>query len=196
MLWVQGRYEEGFRILEEIKAIAERLCDDERLAQIHYTFGWYHYDKLELDRALEHHQKCFNLCQRLGRLETMRRVYWGLGQSCRALSKDVSVRRSKAIEFHQEGLRLGEVAEPVHFYDVHNAHFLWLIYLFQLGDWATAMCYLERAEAMARRLPESLHMTLIMGWTRPLYRVDSMSIARRTAKRSYRRRHGHQRRHT
>jgi tetratricopeptide (TPR) repeat protein len=33
----------------------------------------------------------------------------------------------------------------------------------QLGDWATAMRYLERAEAMARRLPESLHVALIMG---------------------------------
>jgi tetratricopeptide (TPR) repeat protein len=163
MLWVQGRYEEGFRILEEIKAIAEQLCDDERLAEIHYIFGWYHYDKLELDRAFGHHQECFSLCQRLGRLETMRQVYWGLGQSCRAISKDVSVRRAKAIEFHQEGLRLGEAAESANFYDVHNAHFLWLIYLFQLGDWAKAMRYLERAEAIARKLPETLHVTLIMG---------------------------------
>jgi len=163
MLWVQGRYEEGFRILEKIQAIAERLRDDDRLAQIHYTFGWYFYDKLELDRAFEHHQECFRLCQRLGHPETMRHVYWGLGQSCRALSEDVSVRRARAIEFHQEGLRLGEGAESAKFFDVHNAHFLWLIYLLQLGDWATAMRYLERAEAMARRLPESLHVALIMG---------------------------------
>jgi tetratricopeptide (TPR) repeat protein len=93
----------------------------------------------------------------------MRRVYWGLGQSCRALSEDVSERRAKAIDFHQEGLRLGEASESVRFFDVHNAHFLWLIYLFQLGDWTTAMRFLERAEAMARRLPESLHVALMMG---------------------------------
>jgi class 3 adenylate cyclase/tetratricopeptide (TPR) repeat protein len=163
MVWVHGHYEEGFRILEEIQVIAERLCDEERLAQIHFIFGWYRYDKLALDRAFEHHQECFRLCQRLGLLETMRRVYWGLGQSCRALSEDVSVRRAKAIEFYQEGLRLGEAAESAQFYDVHNAHFLWLTYLYQLGDWATAMRYLERAEAMARRLPETLHVALMMG---------------------------------
>jgi class 3 adenylate cyclase/tetratricopeptide (TPR) repeat protein len=163
MVWVQGRYEEGFHILEEIQTIAERLRDDERLAQIHYITGWYLYDKLDLDRAFEHQQKCFRLCQRLGRFGAMRRVYWGLGQSCRTLSADVGERRKKAIEFHHEGLRLGEAAESAQFYDIHNAHFLWLIYLFQLGDWTTAMRCLDRAEAMARKLPETLHLALMMG---------------------------------
>jgi len=83
----------------------------------------------------------------------MRRVYWGLGHSCRASSEDVSERRAKAIAYHQAGLRLTQVAESTEFYDVHDAHFRWLIYLFQLGDWTTAMAYLEHAEAMARRLP-------------------------------------------
>ena len=124
MIWVQGRYEEGLRILEEIQAIAERLRDDERLAQIHFISGWFLYDQLELDRAFEHQQECFRLCQRLGNLETMRRVYWGLGQSCRALSDDIGDRRAKAIEFHHAGLRLGEAAESAQFFDVHNAHFL------------------------------------------------------------------------
>jgi tetratricopeptide (TPR) repeat protein len=93
----------------------------------------------------------------------MRRVYWGLAHSCRVLSEDVNERRAKAIEYHQAGLRLAEEAESVEFFDVHNAQFLWLIYLFQLGDWTTAMHYLERAEAMARKLPESLHVALMMG---------------------------------
>jgi tetratricopeptide (TPR) repeat protein len=163
MIWVQGRYEEGLRILEEIQAIAERLHDNQRLAQIHFISGWLLYDQLELDRAFEHQQECLRLCQRSGSLETMRRVYWGLGQSCRALSGDIGDRRAKAIEFHHAGLRLGEAAESAQFHDVHNAHFLWLIHLFQLGDWTTAIRYLERAEAMACKLPESLHVALIMG---------------------------------
>jgi tetratricopeptide (TPR) repeat protein len=93
----------------------------------------------------------------------MRRVYWGLAQSCRGSSQDVSERRAKAIAYHQAGLRLAERAALPEFFDVHNAQFLWLIYLFQLGDWTTAMGYLDRAEAMARRLPESLHLALILG---------------------------------
>ena len=93
----------------------------------------------------------------------MRRVYWGLGQSCRASSKDVNERRATAIAYHQAGLRLAEGADSTEFFDVHNAHFLWLIYLFQLGDWTTAMDYLERAEAAARKLPESLHVALMLG---------------------------------
>ena len=100
MIWVQGRYEEGLRILEEIQAIAERLRDDQRLAQIHFISGWLLYDQLELDRAFEHQQECFRLCQQLGRLETMRRVYWGLGHSCRALSGTSAIdaqRRSSSI---------------------------------------------------------------------------------------------------
>jgi tetratricopeptide (TPR) repeat protein len=133
MIWVQGRYEEGLRILEEIQAIAERLRDDQRLAQIHFISGWLLYDLLELDRAFEHQQECFRLSQQLGCLETMRRVYWGLGHSCRALSGDIGDRRAKAIEFHHAGLRLGEAAESAQFFDVHNAQFLWLIYLFSIG---------------------------------------------------------------
>jgi tetratricopeptide (TPR) repeat protein len=93
----------------------------------------------------------------------MRRVYWGLAQSCRASSEKVSERRAKAIAYHEAGLRLADGAGSAEFFDVHNAHFLWLIYLFQLGDWTTAMGYLERGEAMARRLPESLHVALMLG---------------------------------
>ena len=104
MIWVQGGYEEGLRILEEIQAIAERLHDNQRLAQIHFISGWLLYDQLELDRAFEHQQECFRLCQRSGCLETMRRVYWGLGHSCRTLSGDIGDRRAKAIEFHHAGL--------------------------------------------------------------------------------------------
>jgi predicted ATPase len=163
MLWVQGRYEQALGGLQEAQAIAERLHDDERLAHIHFRSGWFLYDQLELDRAFGHQQECFRLCQHLDCLQSMRRVYWGLGHSCRVLSEDVSARRAKAIDYHEAGLRLAEVAESVEFFDVHNAQFLWLIYLFQLGDWTTAMRYLERAEAMARKLPESLHVALMMG---------------------------------
>jgi tetratricopeptide (TPR) repeat protein len=163
MVWVQGRYEQALGVLQEAQSIAERLHDDERLAHVHFRSGWFLYDQLELDRAFEHQQACLRLCEHRGCLQSMRRVYWGLGQSCRASSEDVSKRRANAITYHQVGLRLGEGAESVEFFDVHNAHFLWLIYLFQLGDWTTAMDYLERAEAMARRLPESLHLALMMG---------------------------------
>jgi tetratricopeptide (TPR) repeat protein len=93
----------------------------------------------------------------------MRRVYWGLGNSCRAVSDDVGDRRARAIAFHEDGLRRAEAVEAPQFFDVHNAHFLWLIHLFQRGDWATAMRCLERAEALARTLPESLHLALISG---------------------------------
>jgi hypothetical protein len=72
-------------------------------------------------------------------------------------------RTSAAIEFHHAGLRLGEGAESAQFHDVHNTHFLWLIYVFQLGDWNTAMGYLDRAEAMAHRFPETLHVALMKG---------------------------------
>jgi class 3 adenylate cyclase/tetratricopeptide (TPR) repeat protein len=163
LVWMQGRYDEGYHILEETQTLAERLHDSERLAQIHFRFGWYLYDQLELDRAFQHQQDCFELCQRLGRVATMRRVYWGLGNSCRAISADVAVRRAKAIEFHEEGLRLGEAVASPQFFDVHNGHFLWLIHLFQLGESATALRYLERAEALARKLPESLHLALMTG---------------------------------
>jgi class 3 adenylate cyclase/tetratricopeptide (TPR) repeat protein len=163
MLWVQGRYEQALSGLQEAQAIAERLHDEERLAHIHFRSGWFLYDQLELDRAFGHQQECFRLCKHLDCLQSMRRVYWGLGHSCRVLSEDVSERRAKAIEYHEAGLRLAEVAESVEFFDVHNAQFLWLIYLFQMGDWTTAMRYLERAEAMARKLPESLHLALMMG---------------------------------
>jgi len=118
---------------------------------------------MDFDRAFEHQQACLDLCERLGCLQSMRRVYWGLGQSCRASAEDISERRAKVIAYHEAGLRLAEGVDSAEFYDVHNAHFLWLIYLYQLGDWTTAMGYLERAEAMARRLPESLHVALMMG---------------------------------
>jgi tetratricopeptide (TPR) repeat protein len=163
MMWVQGQYQQAFGVLQEVQSIAERLRDDERLAHIHFRSGWFLYDQLELDRAFEHQQACLRLCERRGCLQSMRRVYWGLGHSCRAFSEDISERRAKSIAYHQAGLRLAEGAESAEFFDVHNAHFLWLIYLFQLGDWTTAMRYLERAEAMARRLPESLHVALMMG---------------------------------
>jgi class 3 adenylate cyclase/tetratricopeptide (TPR) repeat protein len=163
MQWFRGRYEQALAILQEIQRLAEHLQDDGRLAQIHFTSGWLLYDQVELDRAHEHNQECLRLCERLGCLQSMRRVYWGLGRSCRASSEDVSERRAKAIAYHEAGLRLAEQATSAEFFDVHNAQFLWLIYLFQLGDWPTAMRYLERAEAMARKLPESLHVALIMG---------------------------------
>jgi tetratricopeptide (TPR) repeat protein len=162
MMWVQGQYQQAFGVLQEVQSIAERLRDDERLAHIHFRSGWFLYDQLELDRAFEHQQACLRLCERRGCLQSMRRVYWGLGHSCRAFSEDISERRAKSIAYHQAGLRLAEGAESAEFFDVHNAHFLWLIYLFQLGDWTTAMRYLERAEAIARRLPESLHVALMM----------------------------------
>ena len=163
MLWFRGRYEQALSGLQEAQAIAERLHDDERLGHVHFRSGWLLYDELELERAFNHHQECLRLCERLGCLQSMRRVYWGLAQSCRGSSQDVSERRAKAIAYHEAGLRLAEGAEPTEFFDVHNAQFLWLIHLFQLGDWTTAMGYLERAEAMARRLPESLHLALIKG---------------------------------
>ena len=163
MLWFRGRYEQALSGLQEAQAIADRLYDDERLAQVHFRSGWLLYDQLELDRAFNHQQECLRRCQRLGCLQSMRRVYWGLGNSCRVSSEDVGERRTKAIAYHEAGLRLAEGAETAEFYDVHNAQFLWLIYLFQLGDWTTAMRYLERAEAMARRLPESLHLALMLG---------------------------------
>src|SRR5262249_10185402 len=163
MLWVQGRYEQALGGLQEVQDIAERLHDEERLANIHFRSGWFLYDQMDFDRAFEHQQACLCLCERLGCLQSMRRVYWGLGQSCRASAEDISERRAKVIAYHEAGLRLAEGVDSAEFYDVHNAHFLWLIYLYQLGDWTTAMGYLERAEAMARRLPESLHVALMMG---------------------------------
>ena len=163
MLWFRGEYQQALGILQEIQSIAERLHDDEHLAKIHFTSGWLLYDQVELDRAFDHHQECLRLCQRLGCQQSMRRVYWGLGQSCRASSEDIAERRAKAIAYHEAGLRLADGAASAEFFDVHNAHFLWLIYLFQLGDWTTAMGYLERGEAMARNLPESLHLALMMG---------------------------------
>ena len=163
MLWFRGRYEQALSGLQEAQAIAERLCDDERLAHVHFRSGWLLYDQLELDRAFNHNQECLRRCERLSCLQSMRRVYWGLGQSCRLSSQDISERRAKAIAYHETGLRLAEGTETPEFFDVHNAHFLWLIYLFQLGNWATAMDYLERGEAMARKLPESLHLALMLG---------------------------------
>jgi len=163
MLWFRGRYKEALGILQEIQDLAGHLQDSERLARIHFTSGWLLYDQVELDRAYNHNEECLRLCQRLACVQSMRRVYWGLGRSCRASSEDVSKRRATAIAYHEAGLRLADGAELAEFFDVHNAHFLWLIYLFQLGDWTTAMRYLERAEAMARKLPESLHLALMMG---------------------------------
>ena len=165
-LWVLGRYEEGWRILEELRAIAERLRELERLAEIHFKCGWYLYDRMELDRAFAHHQECFALCERLDRLEQMRQVYWGLGNSCRAISADVRVRRTHAIEFHRKGLALSEVSPSRTFWDVHIAHFLWRIHLFELGDWDTAVAYLQQAERFAKELPEGsdvLHLALMKG---------------------------------
>jgi tetratricopeptide (TPR) repeat protein len=62
MLWVLGRYEEGWPILEEILKLAERIGDRERLARIHFRFGWFLYDRMDLDRAFAHQQRCFALC--------------------------------------------------------------------------------------------------------------------------------------
>jgi class 3 adenylate cyclase/tetratricopeptide (TPR) repeat protein len=166
MVWARGRYEEGWRLLEESQVIAETLGDLERLARIQFQFGWYSYDRMELDRAYTHYEQCLGLSERLGRLQEMRRVYWGLGQSCRALSADVNERRQRAIEYHRQGLALAERAAAHDFYDVHNAHFLWLIFFFQLGDWDSAMTYLERALAAAKALPQgsdTVHVALMQG---------------------------------
>jgi class 3 adenylate cyclase/tetratricopeptide (TPR) repeat protein len=163
MLWFRGRYKEALGILQEIQDLAEHIPDNERLARIHFTSGWLLYDQVELDRAYSHNKECLRLCQRLGCVQSMRRVYWGLGRSCRVSSEDVGERRTNAIAYHEAGLHLAEEATSAEFFDVHNAQFLWLIYLFQLGDWTAAMRYLERAEAMARKLPESLHVALMMG---------------------------------
>jgi hypothetical protein len=106
MMWLQGRYEQAVGVLRGAQAIAERLHDDERLAHIHFTSGWFMYDQLELDRPFEHQQACLHLCERRDCLQSMRRVYWGLGQSCRALSEDINDRRAKAIEYHLIALHL------------------------------------------------------------------------------------------
>jgi tetratricopeptide (TPR) repeat protein len=166
MLWVLGGYEKGWRILEENRKLAKRIGDHERLAQIHFQFGWFLYDRMDLDGAFAHHQECFALCEQLGTLDEMRRVYWGLGSSCRAISPDVNVRRMKAIEFHRQGLLRAEAASSPDFFDLHFAHFLWLLYLFQLGDWDEAMGYLQRANKIAKSLPEGsdvIHLAFLKG---------------------------------
>jgi tetratricopeptide (TPR) repeat protein len=135
MVWLLGRYEEGWRLLEENLKLAERLDDRERLARIHFQFGWFLYDRMDLDGAFAHQQQCFTLCGQLGTLDEMRRVYWGLGNSCRAISPDVNVRRMKAVEYHRQGLLRAETASSADLFadifDLHNAHFLWLLYIFQ-----------------------------------------------------------------
>jgi tetratricopeptide (TPR) repeat protein len=166
MVWVLGRYEEGWRILEKILKLAERIGDRERLARIHFLFGWFLYDRMDLDGAFAHQQQCFALCEQLGTLDEMRRVYWGLGNSCRAISPDVNVRRMKAIEYHRQGLLRSETASSANLFDLRNAHFLWLLYLFQLGDWNEAMECLLRADKIAKRLPEGsdiVHGALVKG---------------------------------
>ncbi|MGQ0723139.1 MAG: ATP-binding protein, partial [Candidatus Eiseniibacteriota bacterium] len=167
MVWVGGRYAEGRRMLHEIREIAERLGDLPRLAQIHFKFGWYRYDQMDLDGAFAHHRECFALCERLGQLSQMREVYWGLGNSCRSVSSDIDVRRRTAIDYHLTGLVLAERAVPsVFIWDVHNAHFLWLIHLFQLGEWDVARTYLDRAERIARAFPKGtdvVHVELTKG---------------------------------
>ena len=56
-------------------------------------------------------------------------------------------RRRTAIEYHRTGLVLAENAVPnVTFWDPQNAYFLWLIHLFQLGEWEVARAYLDRGE--------------------------------------------------
>ena len=92
-----------------------------------FTSGWLLYDQVELDRAYNHNEECLRLCQRLDCVQSMQRVYWDLGRSCRASSEDVSKRRATAIVYHEAGLRLADGAELAEFFDVHNAHFLWLI---------------------------------------------------------------------
>jgi tetratricopeptide (TPR) repeat protein len=166
MVWVLGRYEEGWRILEKILKLAERIGDRERLARIHFLFGWFLYDRMDLDGAFAHQQQCFALCEQLGTLDEMRRVYWGLGNSCRAISPDVNVRRMKAIEYHRQGLLRSETASSANLFDLRNAHFLWLLYLFQLGDWNEAMECLLRADKIAKRLPKGsdiVHGALVKG---------------------------------
>jgi len=166
MLWALGRYEKGWHILEENQKLAQGIGDRERLARIHFQFGWYLYDRMDIDGAFAHHQECFALCEQLEILDKMRRVYWGLGNSCRAISPDVNVRRMKAIEFHRQGFLRAEAASSIDFFDLHNAHFLWLIYLFQLGNWDEAMGYLQRAVKIAKMLPEGsdvVHVALIKG---------------------------------
>ena len=166
MVWLLGRYEEGWRLLEENLKLAERIGDRERLARIHFRFGWFLYDRMDLDGAFAHQQQCFALCEQLGTLDDMRRVYWGLGNSCRSISSDVNVRRMKAVEYHRQGLLRAEAASSADLFDLHMAHFLWLLYLFQLGDWDEAMGYLLRADKIAKRLPEGsdvLHGALIKG---------------------------------
>jgi tetratricopeptide (TPR) repeat protein len=169
MVWARGEYRQGWLILEELQAAAERLGDLPRLAQIHIGFGWQLYDQLELDRALAHHQAAFAVCERLGQVAPSRWVYWGLGATCRSLSADVDVRRRHAIEFHRRGLALAEAALPdVAWYDVHNAHFPWLVYLLQLGDPQTALVFLERGERIARALDPgvgAVHGALLAGST-------------------------------
>ncbi len=170
MVWLLGRYEEGWRILEEILKLAERIGDRERLARIHFRFGWFLYDRMDLDGAFAHQQQCFALSEQLGTLDEMRRVYWGLGNSCRMVSPDVIVRRMKAVEYHRQGLLRAEAAFSTDLFadlfDLHNAHFLWLLYMFQLGDWNEAMGYLLRADKIAKMLPKGsdvVHGALIKG---------------------------------
>jgi tetratricopeptide (TPR) repeat protein len=157
VLWFRGDYVAGRRILEEARAIAERLGDLPRLALIHFKLGWYLYDQMDLDGAFAHQRECFALCERLGRLGEMRQVYWGLGQSCRSVSSDVEMRRRTAIEYHRTGLELAErAAPPVMFWDLHNAHFLWLIHLFQLGDWHAAHGISSARSASPGRSPRAV----------------------------------------
>jgi len=160
MLWVLGKYEEGWRILEENQKLAKQIDDQERLAQIHFQLGGMLYDRMDLDGAYAHHQECYAICRQLGTLEEMRRVYWGLGQSCRAISPDVNLRRTKAIEYHKQGLAHADAAATASIFDLHNAHFLWLLLLFQLGNWDEAMRYLLKAEHIARRLPKGSDVVL------------------------------------
>jgi tetratricopeptide (TPR) repeat protein len=165
MLWVQGRYQQGHRLLNEVERLAGELGDLEGLARIHFQSGQYNYDQMHLDTAFAHQRACLALCEQMGRVAEMRRVYWGLGNSCRSVSEDPNERRARAIDFHRTGLDLADTATP-DIFDVHNAHFLWLIHLFQLGDWPTAMRFLQRGEEIARRLPEGsdlVHLALMKG---------------------------------
>jgi tetratricopeptide (TPR) repeat protein len=166
MLWVRGRYQQGQRLLKEVERLAGELDDLEWLAQIHFKSGWYDYDQMDLDSAFAHHQACLALCEKLGIVADMRRVYWGLGNSCRAVSGDPNERRARAIEFHRTGLELLAPEATPGIHDVHNAHFLWLLHLLQRGDWPTAMTFLQRGEEICRRLPEgadTVHLALMKG---------------------------------
>jgi len=170
MVWLLGRYQEGWRILEENLKLAEQIGDRQQLARIHFQFGWFLYDRMDLDGAFAHQQECLALCEQLGNLDEMRRVYWGLGNSCRSVSADVNIRRMKAVEYHRQGLLRAESAFAADLFadlfDLHNAHFLWLIYLFQLGDWEEAMGYLLRADKIAKMLPKGsdvVHGALVKG---------------------------------